>query len=145
MPRREYGRIEEPPREGLASFGERLFFETRLSRSGNTGCATCHRPERAFSGFGATSQADDGKPGRRNAPSLINSAFLPSLLWDGRLRTLEQQALEPWRRGEMGITVAQADHRLRGNPEYVDLFREHLARRPRPAAWRRRWRHISGH
>jgi cytochrome c peroxidase len=61
---------------------------------------------------------------------LINSAFLPSLLWDGHLRTLEQQALEPWKRGEMGITVAQAEHRLRGNPKYVDLFCEHLDEAP---------------
>jgi cytochrome c peroxidase len=127
-PTRENGRLEEPPR--LASLGERLFFENRLSRSGNTGCASCHRPERAFSDVGRTSQADDGKAGRRNAPSLINSGALPSLLWDGRLRTLEQQALEPWKRGEMGITVAEAARRLRGIPEYVDLFREHLGQAP---------------
>jgi len=30
----------------------------------------------------------------------------------------------------MGITVAQAERRLRGNPEYVDLFREHLGEAP---------------
>jgi len=79
-PRREYGRLEGSLGDGLASLGERLFFETKLSRSGNTACATCHRPEHAFPDVGRTSQADDGKPGRRNAPSLINSVALPSLL-----------------------------------------------------------------
>src|SRR5262249_49580463 len=39
-------------------------------------------------------------------------------------------ALEPWKRGEMGITVAEAVYRLRGVPEYVDLFREHLGQAP---------------
>ena len=61
---------------------------------------------------------------------LINSDALPSLLWDGRLCTLEQQALEPWKRGEMSITAAEAVHRLRGIPDYVDLFREHLGQAP---------------
>jgi len=142
--RREDGQIDEPLRDGLASLGERLFFETRLSRSGNTGCATCHRPERAFSDVGRTSQADDGKAGRRNAPSLINSAALPSLLWDGRLRTLEQQALEPWKRGEMGITVAEAERRLRGFPSTSISSTSTSVRHHRPPAWQRRWRPMSG-
>jgi cytochrome c peroxidase len=43
-------------------------------------------------------------------------------MWDGRFRTLEQQALGPFRRGEMGITVEQAERRLRRDAEYVYLF-----------------------
>jgi cytochrome c peroxidase len=66
--------------------------------------------------------ADSGRRGERNAPSLINVGFLPALMWDGRLRTLESQALSPFRRGEMGITVEEAEYRLRRDPEYVDLF-----------------------
>jgi cytochrome c peroxidase len=42
-------------------------------------------------------------------------------MWDGRFRTLEQQALSPFRRGEMGITVEEAEYRLRRDPEYVYL------------------------
>ena len=73
----------------------RLFFQPRFSKSGYTSCPSCHRPERAFADFGRTSRADDGKLGKRNTSSLINSAGLPRILWDGRVSSLEQQALEP--------------------------------------------------
>jgi hypothetical protein len=43
-------------------------------------------------------------------------------MWDGRFRTLEQQALGPFRRGEMGITVEEAVYRLNDDPEYAHLF-----------------------
>src|SRR5262245_28562862 len=51
-------------------------------------------------------------------------------MWDGRFRTLEQQALGPFRRGEMGIGVDEAVHRLNSDPEYVDLFRLSFDRHP---------------
>jgi cytochrome c peroxidase len=104
------------------SLGEKLFFDTRLSRTGATACASCHRPEYAFAEPRRVSIADSGRRGERNAPSLINVGFLPALMWDGRLRTLESQALSPFRRGEMGITVEEAEYRLRRDPEYVYLF-----------------------
>ncbi len=44
-------------------------------------------------------------------------------MWDGRFRTLEQQALSPFRRGEMGIGVEEAVHRINCDPEYVRAFR----------------------
>ncbi len=51
-------------------------------------------------------------------------------MWDGRFRTLEQQALGPFRRGEMGIGVEEAVHRLNSDPEYVHLFRLSFDRHP---------------
>jgi cytochrome c peroxidase len=104
------------------SLGEKLFFDTRLSRTGATACASCHRPEYAFAEPRQVSIADSGRRGERNAPSLINVGFLPALMWDGRLRTLESQALSPFRRGEMGISVEEAEFRLRRDREYVYLF-----------------------
>ena len=104
------------------SLGEKLFFDTRLSRTGATACASCHRPEYAFAEPRQVSIADSGRRGERNAPSLINVGFLPALMWDGRLRTLESQALSPFRRGEMGISVEEAEYRLRRDREYVYLF-----------------------
>ena len=37
------------------AFGRALFFETRLSRTGELSCAACHQPERAFTDGRATS------------------------------------------------------------------------------------------
>jgi len=122
------------PEPSLASnaitLGEKLFFDTRLSRTGTTACASCHRPEYAFAERRPVSVSDNGRRGQRNAPSLINVRYVPALMWDGRLRSLEQQALSPFRRGEMGITVEEAEYRLRRDPEYVTLFDLAFARPP---------------
>jgi len=112
------------------ALGEKLFFDTRLSRTGATACASCHRPEYAFAERRQVSVSDSGRRGQRNAPSLINVRYVPALMWDGRLRSLEQQALSPFRRGEMGISVEEAEYRLRRDPEYVALFDLAFARPP---------------
>lgn len=76
--------------------GKRLFFDARLSADGKTHCASCHQPEKAFSDGIRVSQGTAGRTGTRNAPSLINVAFVSSLFWDGRRDTLEAQALDPF-------------------------------------------------
>jgi cytochrome c peroxidase len=108
-----------------AYLGQKLFFDTRLSRTGRTACASCHHPTYAYAEPRRVSVSDDGILGRRNAPSLINAGFLSVLMWDGRFRTLEQQALSPFDRGEMGISAEEAVRRVSYDPEYVRLF--HLA------------------
>jgi cytochrome c peroxidase len=110
--------------------GQKLFFDTRLSRTGTTACASCHQPDYAFAEPRRVSVSDDGTRGRRNAPSLVNASFLSTLMWDGRFRTLEQQALSPFHRGEMGIGVDEAVHRLNSDPQYVHLFRLSFNRHP---------------
>jgi cytochrome c peroxidase len=80
----------------LAVLGQKLFFDVRLSRTGTTACASCHHPGYAFAEPRRVSVSDSGNAGRRNAPSLINAGYLTALMWDGRFRTLEQQALSPF-------------------------------------------------
>ena len=114
----------------LALLGRRLFFDTRLSRTGTTACASCHDPAYYFAEPRRVSVSDTGRRGRRNAPSLINVGFLPTLMWDGRFRRLEQQALGPFVRGEMGITVQEAVQRLKTDSDYVRLFYRALQHPP---------------
>ena len=116
--------------ERLASLGERLFFDVRLSANGRTACASCHNPDYVFAEPRRVSITDSGRHGRRNAPSLLDVGFLPALMWDGRFRTLEQQALSPFQRGEMGIDVDEAVRRVNSDPVYIDLFRETIGHRP---------------
>src|SRR5262245_4208465 len=114
----------------LAILGQRLFFDGRLSGTGATACASCHDPGYAFAEPRPVSISDSRQLGRRNAPSLLDVGFLPTLMWDGRFRTLEQQALGPFQRGEMGIGVDHAVQRLSSDPQYVQHFRAVLGRRP---------------
>jgi len=114
----------------VAFLGQRLFFDARLSGTGTTACASCHDPGFAFAEPRPVSISDNGRPGRRNAPSLWDVGALPILMWDGRFRSLEQQALSPFQRGEMGIGVEQAVQRVNSDPQYVQLFRTALGHRP---------------
>ena len=114
----------------LAFLGQKLFFDARLSGTGTTACASCHDPGYAFAEPRRVSISDSGQLGRRNAPSLLDVGFLPTLMWDGRFRILEHQALSPFQRGEMGIGVDQAVRRVSSDPQYVHLFRATLGRRP---------------
>jgi cytochrome c peroxidase len=132
LERERYGWPERSVKSALTHLGRRIFFDTRLSGTGTTACASCHRPDYAFAEPRRVSISDNGARGRRNAPSLLNVGFQSTLMWDGRFRTLEQQALSPFRRGEMGISVEEAVRRMNLDPVYLRLF--HLVFHQRPTA-----------
>jgi cytochrome c peroxidase len=101
-----------------------MFFDGSFSKSGSTSLASCHRPNKVLSDIWRPSRADE----RRNAPSLTNVAGLLVILWDGSLKAREEQAVQPWKRGDMGITLDVAERWLRNSPEYNELFRVHKGR-----------------
>jgi cytochrome c peroxidase len=75
-------------------FGERLFFDTRLSGSGKFACATCHVPERNWTDnrtLGAAAAEVD-----RNTPTLMNARLGRSFGWDGAADSLWAQARRPF-------------------------------------------------
>lgn len=103
--------------------GRALFFDNRLSRDKSISCASCHLPEKAFTDGLVISVGISDKLGRRNAPSLLNSAYLPSMFRDGRLKSLEQQALEPMTNSvELGNTHEEIVRRLSADKSYLDKF-----------------------
>lgn len=76
-----------------AELGRRLFFDRRLSGRGDTSCATCHDPQRAWSDGRVAHDLDSRF--RRNVPSLRNSAYNRWYYWDGRADSAWAQALGP--------------------------------------------------
>ena len=108
-------RVADDPR--AARLGHRLFFDPSLSASGAVACATCHRPERAFSDGLATSVGLG--PGSRNAPTLVGAAHSPWLYWDGRRDSLWAQALAPLEASnEIGSTRLEVVRRVANEPRY---------------------------
>lgn len=108
-----------------AELGELLFFDTLLSADGTVSCSTCHLPEKAFSDGQALSTGIDGRPGRRNAPTLLNRAYARTQFWDGRAASLEEQALAPLiNPDEMGNTHEEIVLRLEADQNYRHLFEE---------------------
>src|SRR5688572_3412296 len=79
-------------REAIA-FGEKLFFEPRLSGTGSVLCATCHAPFRAFQDGRA--RAFGLQDVDRNTPSVLNARFYRWYGWDGANDSLWSQSLRP--------------------------------------------------
>ena len=75
------------------AFGRALFFEPRLSLSGAVSCATCHRPDRAWTDGLPLSRGH--RTVDRNALSLFNLRFNRWFGWDGAQDSLWAQNLRP--------------------------------------------------
>ena len=76
-----------------ASLGRQIFFDKRFSANGKISCATCHKPELAFTDGLARARAI-GKT-KRSTPSIVGTAYSPWLFWDGRSDSQWSQALGP--------------------------------------------------
>jgi cytochrome c peroxidase len=99
-----------------ARLGQALFFDTRLSKNGQTACATCHVPERSFADGQRIAQGV--LPLDRHTPALWNVAWQRWMFWDGRSDSLWAQALVPLESPlEHGSTRLQIAHLLHDDAE----------------------------
>jgi cytochrome c peroxidase len=78
------------------ALGRQLFFETRLSSTGQYSCASCHRAELAFTDGRPRAQGATGEIVRRGAMTLTNVAYNIAFTWaSGNVRSLEAQMRQP--------------------------------------------------
>ena len=75
--------------------GKILFFDTRLSKTGNNSCNSCHSLRTYGVDNLATSVGDAGMRGGRNSPTVFNAALQNMQFWDGRAADVEEQAGMP--------------------------------------------------
>ena len=103
---------DNPMSAQKVALGRRLFFETRLSSTGRYSCASCHRPELAFTDGRAQAVGATGESVRRGAMSLTNVAYNPAFTWgSAQVRSLESQMRQPLFNEhpvEMGLKVDDA-------------------------------------
>jgi cytochrome c peroxidase len=83
------------PTKRRVELGRRLFYDARLSEDGSLHCGSCHVLSAAFTDGRTTSVGLGGISGKRNAPTLVNLAWMKRLLMEGGVPTLETQALVP--------------------------------------------------
>ena len=118
---------DNPPTTAKISLGRKLFFDERLSHSGELSCGSCHLPHEGFTVTErATPLGHEDMILRRNAPTLLNVAYQRSLFHDGRQASLEEQALEPFT-VEDELANPSLDvviERIRRLPDYDGLFEE---------------------
>ncbi len=87
--------VNNPQSDKKIALGEALFFDPNLSGCGTIACASCHIPEKGFSDGQQISDGCSGATGRRNSNTVYGGGFLSQAFWDGRVQSLEQQALGP--------------------------------------------------
>jgi cytochrome c peroxidase len=104
--------------------GKQLYFDGRLSKSGAISCAFCHNPGTGFADPRQTSIGIDGGVGGRQSPTVYNTAFNHVQFWDGRARSLEEQAIGPIQNPiEMGETHEHVVSKLSKVKGYQLQFR----------------------
>jgi cytochrome c peroxidase len=110
---------ENPLTAEKIAIGKQLFFDKRLSRDQSISCASCHVPEFAFTDRKKVSDGVGGGKTDRNSPSLLNSAYLKTVMFDAHLTSLEMQAIVPIQEHvEMDMKMGDLIERLKNIPEY---------------------------
>lgn len=117
---------DNPMTAEKVALGRALYFDKRLSADGTVSCATCHDPATAFADQNTLAVGVAGRRGVRNAPTILNAMFNRESFWDGRARSLEEQAVEPLLNpSEMGMQTREAVvARVAAMPEYRRDFRK---------------------
>ena len=81
--------------EAKAALGFALYHDTRLSVDNTVSCATCHGLETAGVDNLQYSEGVEGQKGGVNAPTVYNAVYNFVQFWDGRAKTLADQAAGP--------------------------------------------------
>jgi len=108
--------------------GRQLFYEARLSITGEYSCASCHKQSLAFTDGKPVAVGSTNEKHARNSMSLANVAYNPVLTWANPLMTdLENQALIPIF-GEHPIELGMVGKEeqmlewLKQDPQYNQMF-----------------------
>jgi len=105
--------------------GKKLFFDKNLSRDRTIACATCHDIKKG--GVDGKPTAIGYKkrpnPSHLNSPTVLNTAYSKHLFWDGRAKSLREQAKGPSQATfEMASTPELIETRVKENPQYKKAF-----------------------
>jgi len=123
---------DNPQTPEKTALGEKLFFDGRLSVDGTVACSTCHDPALAFTDGRPVSIGVKGRAGQRNSPTILNALYNKTQFWDGRAKTLEDQAalpiINPSEMGQPNLDAAVAA--IAAVPEYQQAFRKVFGRAP---------------
>jgi len=119
--------VPTPPDNPLTAekvaLGKQLFFDKRLSKTGEMSCETCHLPDKGWADGKQFSTKFDGSLNTRHTPTLYNVGYYKEWYWDGRAKTLEGQITAAWK-GQMGGDTAAVATTLNGIEGYKTGFQK---------------------
>jgi len=114
---------DNEPTAARVDLGKKLFFDPRLSGDGNMSCASCHNPLFGWSDSLPTAKGFKSQVLGRATPTVINTAYNSLQMWDGRKKSLEDQAMGPMEANvEMNSDLQKLFGFLNGNEGYRQLF-----------------------
>ncbi|MGB0176014.1 MAG: cytochrome-c peroxidase, partial [Owenweeksia sp.] len=110
----------------LHQLGEKLFYDTRISRNAKLSCASCHNPQMAFTDGQAKSESSvAGMTVQRNSPTLLNAVYADRYFYDLRAFSLEQQAEHViFNHAEFNTAYDEIAGKLSVDKEYRKLFKK---------------------
>lgn len=121
--------LELPPdakRDQKIALGHALFFDKRLSGHNDRSCYSCHMNEDGNGGHDPIAIGSGDVKQTRHAPVLWNTGYYKSAwYWDGRAKTLEDNAKAAWGGGNMGAGADKLDKKaaeIAKIPGYKKLF-----------------------
>ncbi|PRP95416.1 Cytochrome c551 peroxidase precursor [Enhygromyxa salina] len=120
----EFPNANNPLTEAKIDLGRMLYYDDRLSLSGDISCNSCHD----LASFGVdglpTSPGHKAEFGERNSPTVYNAGGHLAQFWDGRAADLEEQAKGPVLNPvEMGMPDEASVVAILANiPGYVEAF-----------------------
>ena len=116
--------IDNPMTVEGVELGRQLFYDPILSADNTQSCGSCHAAAFSFTDNGKRfSEGIDKIAGDRNSMAVINIGWMEELFWDGRAKSLEEQAFDPVPNPiEMHQEWIEAMEKLNNHPTYPDLF-----------------------
>jgi len=118
---------ENPLSKEKILLGNKLFFDTRLSRDKSLNCASCHILNEGGDDNRATAIGYKGRvnPHHLNSPTVLNAALAKYQFWDGRAKDVEEQAGGPVQAPfEMNMTPKEVEERLNADKSLVAEFKK---------------------
>jgi cytochrome c peroxidase len=124
FPEPVYGVEKNPPTRAAFELGRSLFYDARLSRTGEVSCGSCHQQFVAFAHAGhQLSHGVNDRLGTRNAPALQNLRWKPNFFWDGGPSNIETMPLAPITNPvEMDETLDNVLRKLNADASYQRRF-----------------------
>ena len=119
--------------QGKIQLGRKMFFDRRLSHTDTISCAICHVAEMGFAHNELrTAVGTEGRSVPRNAPTVLNTAFLSRLFHDARENTLEDQVWGPLlAHNEMdNPSPGYLINKIKAIPDYKGLFEKVYGKGP---------------
>lgn len=127
-----------PPADAQVALGKLLFFEKRLSKSGEFSCNSCHDLAKYGVDNQPLSTGHHQQKSKRNSPTVFNAAGHFTQFWDGRSATIEDQAMGPVMNPvEMAMSSPEDVERvLRAIPGYAKAFQAAFPGQRQPVTFR---------